>query len=600
MHMSTNKKANRLINEKSPYLLQHAYNPVDWFPWSEEAFEKAKKEDKPIFLSIGYSTCHWCHVMERESFEDEEVAYLLNAYFVPIKVDREERPDIDSVYMSVCQAMTGAGGWPLNLFLTPDKKPFYAGTYFPKRPKYNQPGLMELLENINEVWQNNREHVLATSNQVVKSLKGYSEDESGEIPEDIFNKAYESFLKSFDPVFGGFGRAPKFPTPHNLSYLLNYYKVTGENKALDIVKTTLDNMYKGGVFDHVGFGFSRYSVDEKWLVPHFEKMLYDNALLAITYLEAYEVTKEELYKEVAEKIFTYVLRDMTSPEGGFYSGEDADSEGVEGKFYLWTWPEIYEPLEMEEGDLFVNHYGISKRGNFEGANIPNLIGEELEGIQQKHLKNSLEKIIEKLFKHREKRIHPHKDDKILTSWNGLMIAALAYGARVLNNNKYKTVALKALDFIFHNLERCDGRLLARFRQGESAYLAYLEDYAFIVWALIEAYETTKDYSHIEKALVINERMIELFWDEEKGGLFIYGKDSEELILRPKDIYDGAIPSGNSVATMNMLKLYEIAGDRKLKEKAEQIFRTFGKSIEGVPQAHSKILSAFLYYSFQLK
>ncbi|WP_051652462.1 thioredoxin domain-containing protein [Clostridium algidicarnis] len=595
-----NKKTNRLINEKSPYLLQHAYNPVDWFSWSEEAFQKAKTENKPIFLSIGYSTCHWCHVMEHESFEDEEVANILNNYFVSIKVDREERPDIDSVYMSVCQAMTGGGGWPLNLFLTKDKKPFYAGTYFPKTSRQNQTGFMEILESIHDVWVSNNDHVLTTADQVVKTLNGDTYDESSNISKDILNEGFQSFLNSFDAVFGGFSKAPKFPSPHNLSYLLSYYKDTREPKALEMVEITLKSMYKGGIFDHIGFGFSRYSVDEKWLVPHFEKMLYDNALLAIAYIETYEITKDNIYKEVAEKILTYILRDMTSKEGGFYCGEDADSEGVEGKFYLWDFTELYKVLNMEEANLFINYYGIQREGNFEGSNIPNLIGEELEDLDKNSLKEKLENIRRKLFDYREKRIHPHKDDKILTSWNGLMIAAFAKAGMVFHEEKYKDVSTKALDFIFSKLQREDGRLLARFRQGESRYQAYLDDYAFIIWALIEVYEVTKDYFYIKKALELNKQMIELFLDKEKGGLFLYGKDSEELILRPKDIYDGAIPSGNSVAAMNMLRLFKITGDINLKEEAESIFKVFGNSINKIPRAHAKTLEALLYSDFNLK
>ncbi|MBU3192747.1 thioredoxin domain-containing protein [Clostridium algidicarnis] len=595
-----NKKTNRLINEKSPYLLQHAYNPVDWYGWSEEAFQKARTEDKPIFLSIGYSTCHWCHVMAHESFEDEEVANVLNNYFICIKVDREERPDIDSVYMSVCQAMTGGGGWPLNLFLTKDKKPFYAGTYFPKTSRQNQTGLMEILESIHDVWVSNNHHVLTTADQVVKTLNGDTYDESSNISKDILNEGFQSFLNSFDAVFGGFNNAPKFPSPHNLSYLLSYYKATGEKRALEMVKITLKSMYKGGIFDHIGFGFSRYSVDEKWLVPHFEKMLYDNALLAIAYIETYEITKDNIYKEVAEKILTYILRDMTSPEGGFYCGEDADSQGVEGKFYLWDFREIYKVLDMEEGNLFINYYGIQREGNFEGSNIPNLIGEELEDLDKNGLKEKLENIRRKLFDYREKRIHPHKDDKILTSWNGLMIAAFAKAGMVFHEDKYKDASIKALDFIFSKLQRADGRLLARFRQGESRYLAYLDDYAFIIWALIEVYEVTKDYTYVEKALELNKQMIDLFKDKEKGGLFLYGNDSEKLILRPKDIYDGAIPSGNGVAAMNMLRLSKITGDVKLKDEAESIFKVFGDSINKIPRAHAKTLEALLYSKSNLK
>lgn len=595
-----NKKTNRLINEKSPYLLQHAYNPVEWYGWSEEAFEKARTEDKPIFLSIGYSTCHWCHVMAHESFEDEEVANILNNYFICIKVDREERPDIDSVYMSVCQAMTGGGGWPLNLFLTKDKKPFYAGTYFPKTSKYNQTGFIEILESINNVWVSNKDHVLTTADQVVRTLNEDGYGDSSNISKDILNEGFQSFLNSFDDVFGGFSKAPKFPSPHNLSYLLSYYKATREKRALEMVEITLKSMYKGGIFDHIGFGFSRYSVDEKWLVPHFEKMLYDNALLAMAYIETYEITKDNIYKEVAEKILTYILRDMTSKEGGFYCGEDADSQGVEGKFYLWDFTELYKVLNREEADLFINYYGIQREGNFEGSNIPNLIGEELKDLDKNSLKDKLENIRRKLFDYREKRIHPHKDDKILTSWNGLMIAAFAKAGRILNEEKYKDASIKALEFVFIKLQREDGRLLARFRDGESRYLAYLDDYAFIIWALIEVYEVTKDYSYIEKSLELNKDMMQLFLDEEKGGLFLYGRDSEKLILRPKDIYDGAIPSGNGVAAMNMLRLFKITGDTKLKDEAESIFKVFGNSINKIPRAHAKTLEALLYSDFNLK
>jgi uncharacterized protein len=590
------QKSNRLVDEKSPYLLQHAYNPVDWFAWSEEAFAKAKAEDKPIFLSIGYSTCHWCHVMERESFEDDEVAEVLNKYFISIKVDREERPDIDSIYMSVCQALTGSGGWPLTILMTPDKKPFYAGTYFPKKSKYGRPGLMDMLHSAEEAWRNKREDLIDSSNEIIEAVENSaSTGRKEKLTKATLEKAFEEYKDYFDPVFGGIGKAPKFPIPHNLLFLLRYYYSFGEKEALEIVEKTLESMYKGGIFDHVGYGFSRYSVDRKWLVPHFEKMLYDNSLLAMAYIETYQATKKEFYKEVAEKIFTYILRDMTSPEGGFYSAEDADSEGEEGKFYVWDIDEILEVLGEEDGTFYCKYYDITGHGNFEHKNIPNLIAEELEKIENnKQLKDKLNKLRAKLFECREKRVHPHKDDKILTAWNGFMIAALAYGGRVLGNNTYTEAAEKAVQFIYDKLMDEQGRLLARYRDGEAAYLAYLEDYAFLTWSLIELYENSFNNGYLNKALSLNKAMIEHFYDEKDGGFYLYSKDTEQLIIRPKESYDGAIPSGNSVATLNMIRLSRITGDEKLGEMAQEQLEVFSESIASIPSSHSVFLMALLY------
>jgi uncharacterized protein len=590
------QKSNRLVDEKSPYLLQHAYNPVDWFAWSEEAFAKAKAEDKLIFLSIGYSTCHWCHVMERESFEDDEAAEVLNKYFVSIKVDREERPDIDSIYMSVCQALTGSGGWPLTILMTPDKKPFYAGTYFPKNSKYGRPGLMDMLYSVEEAWRNKREDLIASSNEIIKAVENSaSTGRKEKLTKATLEKAFEEYKDYFDPVFGGIGKAPKFPIPHNLLFLLRYYYSFGEKEALEIVEKTLDSMYKGGIFDHVGYGFSRYSVDRKWLVPHFEKMLYDNSLLAMAYIETYQATKKDFYKEAAEKIFTYILRDMTSPEGGFYSAEDADSEGEEGKFYVWDIDEILEVLGEEDGKLYCAYYDITGHGNFEHKNIPNLIAQELEEIENnKELKDKLNKLRAKLFEYREKRVHPYKDDKILTAWNGFMIAALAYGGRVFNNNTYTEAAERAVHFIYDKLMDEQGRLLARYRDGEAAYLAYLEDYAFLTWALIELYENSFNTEYLNKALDLNKAMIEHFYDEKDGGFYLYSKDTEQLIIRPKEAYDGAIPSGNSVATLNMIRLSRITGDEKLEEMAQRQLEVFSGSIASIPSSHSVFLMALLY------
>ena len=592
--MSTNKQANRLIHEKSPYLLQHAYNPVDWFPWSDEAFEKAKSEDKPIFLSIGYSTCHWCHVMERESFEDEEIADILNKNFISIKVDREERPDIDSIYMSVCQALTGHGGWPLTVFMTPDKMPFFAGTYFPKNDRMGMSGLSTILNSVNHAWLNNREAILHSCSRILDAIKDSIEEETpdsiGKISEDIFDEAFSQFRYDFDSIHGGFGNAPKFPTPHNLFFLLRYWYNTKDEYALLMVEKTLESMYKGGVYDHIGFGFSRYSTDGKWLVPHFEKMLYDNALLAIAYLEAFQATKKKKYAEIAQQIFTYVLRDMTSPEGGFYSAEDADSEGEEGKFYIWSKKEIQDILGDKDSEKYCSYYNITDEGNFEGFNILNLINSDIPDED----KDFVELCRNKLFEYRNKRIHPHKDDKILTSWNGLMIAAMAIGGRVLQNEVYSHAAEKAAEFILSRLIREDGRLLARYRDGDAAYPAYVDDYAFFIWGLIELYETTYKPKYLKKSIALNHDMTKLFWDDKSGGLFLYGSDSEQLITRPKELYDGATPSGNSVAALNFIRLARMTGQHEFEEKAYKMFTLFGSSVQRMARGYAFSLTAMLF------
>lgn len=590
--MNLTNKPNRLINEKSPYLLQHAYNPVEWYPWSDKAFNKAARENKPVFLSIGYSTCHWCHVMNRESFEDKEVAEILNKYFVAIKVDREERPDIDNIYMSVCQAITGSGGWPLTVIMTADKKPFFAGTYLPKRDKYGQIGIIDLLNKINEMWIEKKDKLLESSNNIVDFLQHQIVDKKGKLNEDIIDDAYNSLKNSYDPVFGGFSDSPKFPVPHNLLFLLRYYKIRGDEEALKMAENTLDSMYSGGVFDHIGFGFSRYSVDSKWFVPHFEKMLYDNALLSIVYTEAYQLTHKNRYKEISEKILDYVLRDMTDENGGFYSAEDADSEGVEGKFYLWDKSEI-ESILLEDADFFNNYYNIKSKGNFEGKNIPNLIGENLEEIGEEKVRNKINRLMEKLFNYREKRVHPHKDDKILTAWNGLMIAAMSYAGRVFERQDYKDAAKKSAYFILNNLINDNGRLLCRYRDGETGNVGFLDDYAFLIFGLLNLYEATFELDYLEKAVDLNNEMIKYFWDEENGGFFFYGKDSENLILKTKEIYDGALPSGNSVAATNLIRLSRITGHVELEEKAEEIFNLFSEKINKVPLGYINTISAFL-------
>jgi len=589
--MTTNQRIpNRLIHEKSPYLLQHAHNPVDWFPWSDEAFQKAKSEDKPIFLSIGYSTCHWCHVMERESFEDEDVARLLNSYYVAIKVDREERPDVDNIYMSVCQAFTGHGGWPLTVIMTPDQKPFFAGTYFPKNDHKGMPGVITILKKIREVWVANKSDLISSGQQILDALHKSYEPSKYEIDDSIINAAFQQFKRRFDRNYGGFGSYPKFPSPHNLLFLLRYWYNTKEKAAIDMVEETLNCMYQGGIFDHIGYGFSRYSTDSQWLVPHFEKMLYDNALLAIAYIEAYQATGTKKFADVAQKIFAYVLRDMKALEGGFYSAEDADSEGEEGKFYVWTMEEIREVLENEYSVEFCKLYNVTSKGNFEGKNILNMISSS----DDKYNDELVEKCREKLFEKREQRVHPYKDDKILTSWNGLMIAALSIAARILNKKEYAIAAENAAEFIFKNLMRNDGRLLARYRDGEASILAYVDDYAFFIWGLIELYELTFKSEYLIKAVKLNEDLVKYFWDNKNGGLYIYGSDGEQLIARPKEIYDGATPSGNSVAALNFQRLARMTGQHELLEKADQIIKAFSEDIIRQPISYSFSLIAAMY------
>ncbi len=537
------------------------------------------------------STCHWCHVMEKESFEDEEVAEILNNNFVSIKVDREERPDIDSIYMSVCQALTGHGGWPLTIVMTDDMKPFFAGTYFPKENRYGMPGLISVLSTITTKWSSDKKEILSTGNEISDYLNRYStSDQAGNLTKDIINEAYETLKSHFDRKYGGFSISPKFPSPHNLFFLLRYWYSSKNDFALEMVEKTLDSMYRGGIYDHIGFGFARYSTDKKWLVPHFEKMLYDNALLAIAYVETFQATNNSKYADITREILEYVIRDMSSEEGGFYSAQDADSEGEEGKFYLWDKSEVDKVLDEQYSDIFCKYYNISEGGNFEGQNIPNLIKSEIAPND----KDFIAMCREKLFEHRKQRIHPYKDDKILTSWNGLMIAAMAISGRVLDNPKYLAAAQNAVKFIFDKLKGANGRLMARYRDGEAAYPAYVDDYAFLIWGLIELYEATFNPEYLEKAINLNNDLIKLFWDSENGGLYLYGIDSEKLITKPKEIYDGAIPSGNSVAAFNFLRLFKLTGDNKLADYASKQFKVFANTVEQSPASYTFLLSSFLY------
>jgi len=537
--------------------------------------------------------------MAHESFEDTEVADLLNQNYVAIKVDREERPDIDQIYMAVCQALTGRGGWPLSIFMTPEGKPFFAGTYFPKKGRMGISGFVEILEQIATLWKKNRERIKTSGEMITNAIQLSSppKAENTTVDETTLKLGFEQLAHNFEPMWGGFSPAPKFPVPHNLTFLLRWFKRSNDPLALKMVEKTLNEMRKGGIFDQVGFGFHRYSVDEKWLVPHFEKMLYDQALLALGYLEAFQITHNNDFKQTVEKIFTYVLRDLTSPEGGFYSAEDADSEGEEGRFYVWTPQEIKTVLGQELGELFCRFYNITPTGNFEsGLNIPHETTPakafaEQEGIALTELETNLEIARAKLFDAREKRIHPLKDDKIITSWNGLMIAAFAKGYQVLGEQRYADAARKSAQFILKKLRNPEGRILRRFREKEVAFPGYLEDYAFLVWSLLELYEATFEIDYFEEAVIINNDMIELFWDETEGGFFYSGKGNETLIAQRKEAYDGAIPSGNSVAALTMARLSRMTGNVDLEKKVERMVQTFSSQISAYPLTSTHFLQA---------
>jgi len=591
-------KPNKLITEKSPYLLQHAYNPVNWFPWGDEAFEIAKSEDKPIFLSIGYSTCHWCHVMEKESFEDDEVAKLMNDAFVSIKVDREERPDIDGIYMSVCQMITGSGGWPLTIVMTPDKKPFFTGTYFPKQNRFNRIGMMELIPRLKEIWITKKDEVIKSANEIASSLNNQNLiSDTTEIDKSVLDKAYEELCKRYDETNGGFGSAPKFPSPHNLLFLLRYWKSRNQPKALEMVEKTLTEMRHGGIYDHIGFGFARYSTDQNWLVPHFEKMLYDQAMLVMAYTETYLVTKNEFYKETAKEILEYVLRDMTHPEGGFYSAEDADSEGEEGKFYLWDADELRNVLDKKESDFAIKVFSIADDGNWideskgmmPGTNILHLNKSTAElanefNLSEDDFKKKLESVRKKIFLYREKRIHPHKDDKVLTDWNGLMISALAKASQAFGDDRYSEVAIKSYSFIEKYLTEKDGRLIHRFRDGESGLPAHIDDYAFMINASIDLYETTFEIEYLKRAIKLNNILMKEFWDEQSGGFYFTSSTSEKLIARQKDVYDGAVPSGNSVALLSLIRLSRFTSNIYFEKKASVLVNSFSGYVSKSPSA----------------
>jgi uncharacterized protein YyaL (SSP411 family) len=600
---------NKLISEKSPYLLQHAHNPVDWYPWGAEAFERAEQENKPIFLSIGYSTCHWCHVMEKESFEDPEVARLMNETFVCIKVDREERPDIDNTYMTVCQMMIGSGGWPLTVIMTPDKKPFFATTYIPKETRFGRIGMKEIVPSIKTLWKEKRNELLTSAEQIAGALEQMGSEVQGtlgsKLGADTLKQAYDQLSRSFDAQYGGFGTAPKFPTPHNLMLLLRSWKRTGDERALGMVEKTLQAMRLGGIYDHVGFGFHRYSTDNRWLLPHFEKMLYDQALLAMAYIEGYQATGgKAVYAQTAREIFSYVLRDMTSPEGGFYSAEDADSEGKEGTFYLWSVEEMGVILSPEEAALITRVFNMKENGNFAeeatgkgtGQNILFLESPVADiasalAIPLDELAQRLEKARTKLFEVRAKREHPHKDDKILADVNGLMIAALAKAAQVFDEPLYADAARRSADFILKRMVDAKGRLYHRYRDGEAAISGFLDDYAFLTWGLIELYETTFEPGYLERALDFNALMLKWFWDGERGGFYFTAADADRVLVRKKEIYDGAVPSGNAVAMLNLLRLARLTSHPEYEEKAAAISRAFSDVVAPSPAVYTQLMIA---------
>jgi uncharacterized protein YyaL (SSP411 family) len=602
---------NHLKDEKSPYLLQHANNPVDWYPWGDEAFEKAKKENKPVFLSIGYSTCHWCHVMEQESFDDPDLAKLLNDAFVSIKVDREERPDIDSIYMDVCQMFTGRGGWPLHVVMSPDKRPFFAATYIPKETRFGIIGMLELVPMLKNSWKDQRKKLMESGNQSIEILGSGEEEAAGERPDSsLLDLTYKELETYFDSLNGGFGSAPKFPSAHNLFFLLRYYRRTGKVNALHMVEKTLSAMAQGGIYDHVGFGFHRYSTDAQWILPHFEKMLYDQAMLSMAYTEAYQATGSDAYKITAKQIFTYITRDMTSPEGAFYSAEDADSEGSEGRFYLWTSKELDEALELDDiltvsDSMFAGRiFNVEESGNFfdtatgekTGMNIP-YTGKSIPEIAADMripgnvLWQRTEQIRQKLFLARQSRVRPQRDDKILTDWNGLMIASLAKAAETFGEKVYADTAARAVDFILKKMRNSDGRLFHRYRDGEAAIPAYLNDYAFLIWGLLELYETTFEVRYLTTALELNEDMIKHFANEDKSGFYFTADDAEQLPVRRIELHDSAVPSGNSIVMLNLIRLSRITGNTRFEDMAWLLARRFSGNAVKYPSAYTQFLCA---------
>ncbi len=602
MYSDQASHTNRLAKEKSPYLLQHSHNPVDWYAWNDEAFRKAREEDKPIFLSIGYSTCHWCHVMERESFEDPDTAEILNKHFISIKVDREERPDIDTVYMSYVMSTTGSGGWPMSVFITPEGKPFYGGTYFPPTDRFGMPGFRSLLLSLSEAWQTRRSEITASADSAADFLSARKDSaDSRELSTAVMQAAYQNTLDSYDAERGGFGHAPKFPRPHLISFLLRYWKRTGVPPSLLMAEKTLLAMADGGLNDQLGGGFHRYSTDRNWRVPHFEKMLYDQALLVGAYLDAYQATGRTRYAQVARQTLDYVMREMTSPEGGFYSAQDADSfpadnprEKKEGAYFVWTQGEIIKILGEKDAAIFISYYGVKPDGNaesdphgeFKGQNILYRAKETDEATE-----TELARLRKALLNYRSLRPKPHLDDKVLTDWNGLMISAFASASRVLEEEKYRDAAVNAAQFIRTRMKTKSGTLLHRYRVGDAAIEGHLDDYAFTLLAFLDLYEATFDRIWLDEAKAIASKMIEFFWDQEDSGFYFTSHTAEKLVSRPKEIYDGAVPSGNSAAAGAFLRLWLMTADGQWEEKARQMLESFSGQIAQNPTAFPKMLSA---------
>lgn len=597
---------NRLGSETSPYLLQHAHNPVDWYPWGPEALRRAKAENRPIFLSIGYSACHWCHVMERESFEDEAIAEILNRHFVSIKVDREERPDLDEIYMMAVQLIAGAGGWPMSVFLTPDLKPFFAGTYFPPRASYGRPGFDTVLRAVAAAWEERPAAIIESAEQItagVRQYLGHGEkpgdlDGTGNGPdvyESFFEAAEQDLRASFDAIEGGFGPAPKFPPSMAIGFLLRRYLHTREESVLHMATYTLEKMAKGGIYDHLGGGFHRYSTDESWLVPHFEKMLYDNALLAQAYIEAYQVTGNRLFRRVAVETLDYVLRDMRNPSGGFYSSEDADSEGEEGKFYLWTREEVLETLGETDGGIFCSAYGVEAEGNFAlhepgqpGTNVLSI--PDVRDLSDEAAEQAFERMRRQLLAVRSRRVRPGRDEKILASWNALTISALAHGAQVLDDARYLAAARACASFVLAHMMR-DGRLVRAYREEMGCVEGFLDDYAFLAVALLDLYETDFDLRWFDAAREVVDKMIALFWDPAGGGFFLSDDPVGDLIARTKPMHDGAEPSGNAMAALALLRLAAYTEKGYYAEKAQQILDTNADAMSRIPRGRMKMLCA---------
>ena len=591
---------NRLANETSPYLLQHANNPVDWYPWGEEALQRSKNEDKPILLSIGYSACHWCHVMERESFEDEATASLMNEYFVSIKVDREERPDLDAVYMEAVQMLTGSGGWPMTVFLTPEGKPFYGGTYFPPVDRFNMPGFPRLLESVARSYRDSRSEIDRVTNQITEQLGRTGQIPKGDSPVTVetLHQAYTVLATNFDYQNGGHGTAPKFPQAMNLEVLLRYYRHGYNDRALEMVDLTLEKMARGGIYDQIAGGFARYSTDAYWLVPHFEKMLYDNALLSRLYLHAHQATGRGMYRRIAEETLDYILREMTGPEGGFYSATDADSEGEEGKFFVWTPAEI-EAVLGDEAGIFSGFFGVTQAGNFEGNNILNIKQKasdyaRQQGIALERLVDVVERGKNSLLTEREKRVHPLLDDKVLASWNGMMLRSFSEAGSALSREDYLDAAIKNASFLLETM-RPHGKLLRTYRAGQAKLSGFLEDYSFVADGLLALYEATFNQRWLAASVDLADRMIQLFWDDGVGGFYDTSIEHDQLVVRPRDVLDNAQPCGGSVATEVLLKLAVITGNEEYRVKAATPLRTLKDLMGRAPAGTGQWLAALDFY-----